>query len=260
MKVYIHTDLEGVSGIDNLAMIQPDNPRYGEAKLRLTEDINAAVAGAYDGGATHVTVLDSHGGGSAGNVIWERIDKRAEREPRPAKVWWGHLDESYAATFFVGAHAMAGTQNAFLDHTQSSQSWYDYFVNGRKMGEMAQWALVAGHFGVPFVMMAGDQAAATEAYAFFDPVETAVVKRGVGRLSAALVDLDEAHRRIYEAAKRSLAHVGKAKPFRTSLPAEVILDFMRTEFADEASKHDGIERVDGRRIRKVAKSQLEILP
>jgi D-amino peptidase len=260
MKVFIHTDLEGVSGIDNLAMIQQDNPRYDEARLRLTEDINAAVAGAFDGGATHVMVLDSHGGGTAGNVIWEKVDKRAEREPRPAERWWGHLDGSYAATFFIGAHAMAGTMNAFLDHTQSSQSWFDYYVNGRKMGEMAQWALVAGHFGVPFVMMAGDQAAATEAYEFFSPVETAVVKRGVGRLSAALVDLEEAHRRIYDAAKRSLKHVGKARPFTAAHPIEVILDFMRTEFADEAAKSAGIERIGGRRIRKIARNQLEILP
>lgn len=260
MKIYIHTDLEGVSGVDNLPMIQIDNPRFEEAKLRLTEDINAAVAGAYDGGATHVTVLDSHGGGSKGNVIWEKVDKRAEREPRPAERWWGHLDSSYAATFFIGAHAMAGTQNAFLDHTQSSVAWLDYYVNGRKMGEMAQWALVAGHFGVPFVMMAGDQAAASEAYTFFNPVETAVVKRGVGRLGAVLVDLEEAHKRIYDAAKRSLKHVGKAKPFTVPLPMEVILDYTRTEFADETAKYEGIERINGRRIRKVAKTQLDILP
>jgi len=261
MKVYIHTDLEGVSGVDNYPMIQPDNPRFEESRLRLTEDINAAVAGAYDAGATHVMVLDSHGsGGARGNVIWEKIDSRATREPRPAERWWGHLDASYACTFFIGAHAMAGTTNAFLDHTQSSTSWFDYYVNGRKMGELAQWALVAGHFGVPFVMMSGDQAAVSEAYEFFDPVETAVVKRGIGRLSACLVDLDEAHRRIYDAAKRALVHVGKAKPFKVTLPAEVILDYMRTEFADQAAKWEGIERINGRRIRKVVNSQLAIIP
>jgi D-amino peptidase len=241
-------------------MILPENARYVESQLRLTEDVNAAIEGAFEGGATHVTVLDSHGGGTQHNIAWERIDKRAEREPRPAPRWWGHLDGSYDATFFVGAHAMAGTINAFLDHTQSSLSWYDYYVNGRKMGELGQWALVAGHFGVPLVMVAGDQAAASEAYAFFDPVECAVVKRGIGRMSAELVPLDEAHRRIREAAKRAMSHVGKAKPLRVSLPMEIILDLTRSDHADSAARGQGVERINARRVRKMAATQLDLFP
>jgi len=260
MKIYIHTDLEGVSGVDNIDMIQPSNARYEESRLRLTEDVNAAIAGAFDGEATAVMVLDSHGGGTAHNIIWEKIDKRAGREPRPAARWWGNLDSSYGGTFFVGAHAMAGTANAFLDHTQSSTSWYDYYVNGRKVGELGQWALVAGHFGVPMLMVAGDEAAVAEAYQFFDPVETAAVKRGVGRMAAVLVPLDEAHRRIREAAKRAMAHVGKAKPFKVHLPAEIILDLMRTDYTDEHAKAPGVERIGPRRVRKIAASALEILP
>lgn len=261
MKVYIHTDLEGVSGIDNYDMIQPENERFEEARLRLTEDINAAVAGACDGGATHVMVLDSHGGGGArGNVIWEKVDKRAEREPRPAAKWWGRLDDSYDATFFIGAHAMAGTINGFLDHTQSSTSWYDYYVNGRKMGELAQWAMTAGHFGVPLVMVAGDEAAVAEAYTFFNPVETAAVKRGVGRMGAVLVGLEEAHKRIHDAAFRAMSHVGKAKPFKVTLPMEIILDHTRSDYADRAAGGEGVERINARRVRKVSASQLDIFP
>jgi D-amino peptidase len=260
MKIYIHTDLEGVSGVDNIAMIQPENARYDESRLRLTEDVNAAIAGAFDGGATGATVLDSHGGGTQHNILWDRIDKRAVREPRPAQRWWGNLDSSYAATFFIGAHAMAGTANAFLDHTQSSQSWYDYYVNGRKVGELGQWGLVAGHFGVPIVMVAGDEAACAEAYAFFSPVETSPVKRGVGRMSAVLVDLDETHRRIRDAARKAMAHVGKARPFMVNLPAEIILDLQRTDWCDEHAREPGVERVGPRRVRKIARTALEILP
>lgn len=258
MKVYIHTDLEGVSGIDNLEMILVDNERYQESRLRLTEDVNAAVAGAFDGGARHVTVLDSHGSG-VNNIIWEKLDERAEREMKPNKRWWGILDESYDATFFIGAHAMAGTINAFLDHTQSSTSVYNWYYNGRKCGEMAQWALVAGHFGVPFVMMSGDDAAVAEAYAFFSPLETASVKRGVGRASAVLVPLDEAHRRIREAAGRAMGHVGKAEPFRMALPIEVILDTTRSDYAEQSAQAPGAERIDARRVRKIAPTGLDIL-
>jgi len=259
MKVYIMTDMEGISGIDNYDMIQPDNARFEESRLRLTEDVNAAVEGAIECGARKVMVLDAHHKGE-GNIIWEKIDPRATRDVRPNRNWWSSLDETFDATFVIGAHAMAGTINAFLDHTQSSLGWYDYYVNGRKTGELGQWALVAGHFGVPLVMMSGDEAAVVEAYAFFNPVETAAVKRGVGRMSAVLVPLDEAHRRIRNAAKRAMGIVGKAKPYTVTFPAEIILDLMRTEHADSHAKVEGVERTGPRRVRKIAKTALDILP
>ena len=183
MKIYIHTDLEGISGIDTVDMVMPDRPRYQEGRELLMGDVNAAIDGAFAGGATEVSVLDSHGG-SLANFIPGRLDPRARQDTKPNKKWWGILDESFAGTFFIGAHAMAGTQNGFLDHTQSSESWHDYSVNGRRMGELGQWAIVAGHWGVPMLMVSGDEAACVEARQFFLPLETAVVKRGVGRSQA----------------------------------------------------------------------------
>ena len=146
--------MEGISGIDKAEMVEKSE-RY--AVERLMADVNAAVDGAFLGGADHVTVLDSHGGG--GNFDLSLLDKRAEVDTKPNKKWWGILDGSYFGTFFIGAHAMAGTLNGFLDHTQSSESIYNYYVNGRKMGELAQWAMVCAHYDVPLIMMSGDTAA-----------------------------------------------------------------------------------------------------
>jgi D-amino peptidase len=67
MKIYIHTDLEGITGIDNIDMMSREHARHHEALENLMLDLNAAVDGAFAGGADHVTVLDSHGGG--GNFI-----------------------------------------------------------------------------------------------------------------------------------------------------------------------------------------------
>jgi len=120
LKIYIHTDIEGISGIDCMDMIQPDDPRRNYSNERLMADINAAVDGAFAGGATHVTVLDSHG--TANNFILPLLDKRAEYDDRQTGKWYGKLDKSYDGTFFIGAHAMAGTINGFLDHTMSSHS------------------------------------------------------------------------------------------------------------------------------------------
>ena len=257
MKVYIHTDLEGISGIDTIEMMARDHERHGDAVRNLMADVNAAVAGAFDGGADHVTVLDSHGGG--GNFVLDLLDDRAENDTKPNKKWWGVLDESYDATFFIGAHAMAGTMNGFLDHTQSSASWYNYSVNGRRMGELAQWAMVAGAFGVPMVMVSGDEAACVEARQFFHPLETAAVKRGIGRNRAELVDMAEARARIREAARRAIAIIPGARPFVPGKPMEIVLEFTRADHCDAAATR-GAERIDARTVRKRTSDCLDLFP
>ncbi|MGB9598004.1 MAG: M55 family metallopeptidase [Candidatus Poribacteria bacterium] len=258
MKIYIHTDLEGISGVDNLDMMAREHPRHKEALENLMLDVNAAVDGAFAGGADHVTVLDSHGGG--GNFILDILDKRAENDTKPNKKWWGILDESYNATFFIGAHAMAGTINGFLDHTQSSLTWFNYSVNHRKMGELGQWAMVAGAFGVPLVMVSGDEAACVEAKQFFNPVETAIVKYGVGRNRARLVDLEEARARIRESARRAISIIKNARPFVLSKPMEIIVEYTRSDYCDGVASRNGVERLDARTVRKVTNDQLDLFP
>jgi len=257
VRIYIHTDLEGVTGIDTIEMMARDHEHHQEALRHLMADVNAAVAGAFDGGADHVTVLDSHGGGN--NFILELLDKRAVNDTKPNGKWWGILDASYDATFFIGAHAMAGTMNGFLDHTQSSTSWLNYSVNGRRLGELAQWAMVAGAFGVPMAMVSGDEAACVEARQFFHPLETATVKRGIGRNRAELVDPEEAWERIREAARRAIAIVPETRPFVPSKPMEIILEFTRADHCD-ASAARGSERIDARTVRKVTSDCLKLFP
>ena len=78
MKIYIITDMEGVSGICSDQQVQRDQAAYAEGQRLLIGDINAAVAGAFDGGATEVVVNDGHGGGF--NLILEQMDPRARYE------------------------------------------------------------------------------------------------------------------------------------------------------------------------------------
>ena len=258
ISIYIHTDLEGISGIDSMDMIERTGQRYRQCCEYLMADVNAAIDGALAGGATRVAVLDSHGGGN--NFIVELLDKRAELDTRPNKKWWGTLDGSFQGTFFIGSHPMAGTQNGFLDHTQSSLTWHNYTVNGRRMGELAQWAIVAGTWGVPMLMVSGDEAACAEARNFFNPVETAAVKRAVGRNRAELVEIKEARNRIREAARRAVGLVGKGRPLTPTKPMEIVLEFNRADFCDGVAGKPGIERLDARTIRWVTSDPLAILP
>jgi len=248
-KIYIHTDMEGISGIDRAEIVEKSE-RYGIE--RLMADTNAAIDGAFLGGADHVTVLDSHGGG--GNFDLSLLDKRAEYDTKPNKKWWGIIDESYFGTFFIGAHAMAGTLNGFLDHTQSSESIYNYAVNGRKMGELAQWAMVCAHYDVPLIMMSGDTAAVAEASQFFAGVETAAVKTGISRKRAKLVPVNIAEDLIRRAAKRAVERDDRIKPFKPLLPMEIKIDYTRADYCDYTENNPAFERLDARTARKISHS------
>jgi len=258
MKVYIHTDLEGVSGIDRAAMIERGGPEFARCCELLMGDINAAVDGALEGGASEVVVLDSHGGGE--NFIPGLLDPRAAVDTKPNGKWWGVLDSTFGATFFIGAHAMAGTINGFLDHTMSSVHWYEMRVNGRPTGELGLWAIVAGHFGVPLTMVSGDQAACVEARAFFPWVTTAEVKRGRGRNRADAAPPEETRERIRRAAADAVRCPDGAQPYLPVAPLLCELTFTRSDYADDAAGWPGVERVDARTVRWIANDRLRILP
>lgn len=258
MRIYIHTDLEGISGIDRGEMVPRDSGEYELCRELLMGDLNAAVDGAFAGGATEVIVLDSHGGSNS--FILDMLDPRAQNDTKPNGKWWGIMDERCDGTFFIGAHAMAGTMNGFLDHTQSSVAWFNYSINGRKMGELAQWALVAGNWGIPLVMVSGDEAACQEAHQFFHPCKTAAVKRGIGRQRAEAVGLDEARARIRQAARDAIGIIHEARPFQPQKPMEILVEFTRADYADNAARSPKVERIDARTVRKWTDDPLELFP
>ena len=259
MKIYIHTDLEGATGVSSINQIFPFySPENLEACRNLTYDVDAAVKGAFDAGADEVYVLDCHGPGN--NIDKELLDSRAIIDEGHSH-WWQSLDESFAATFFIGAHAMAGTQCAFLDHTQSSAEWFNYYINGRKVGELGQWAMVAGHFGVPLAMMSGDDAAVMEARNFFGDIECVSVKYSIERNDAVLYDAEECRKKIYNAsfnATKALKEGKKYKPYKPAMPAEIKLELYRSDYCDAYHKaYPWIDRIDARTLRYTINTGLQ---
>lgn len=169
------------------------------------------------------------------------------------------LDDSFHAFFMVGAHAMAGTLNGFLDHTQSSVSWFNYSMNGRLAGELGQMGAIAGHFGVPTVLVTGDHAACEEAKSFFPGLETVAVKVGIGRSDAQCLHPKRTAELIREAAKRAIVRAGEIEPYRLSVPVEVVLQFARSDYADSLAQRSEVERLDARTIRKVMATAKDVI-
>jgi D-amino peptidase len=260
VKIYMLTDMEGISGISRVEMVRPDEggEHYQYGRKCLTEDINAAVAGAFDGGATEVVVNDGHGGGR--HLILEEADPRALYE-RPVSGYqlMPSLDETFAGIFAVGCHAMAGTLNGFLDHTQSSMSWYNYKLNGERHGEIGQAAAFAGHFGVPLLLVTGDEAACEEASRLYETPVTVAVKKGVGREHAICIHPIKAREMIRESAKEAIKFVGKKAPWVLTPPITVRLEVYRSDMVDRMADSDRVTRIDARTIEMTVNSAREIL-
>ena len=245
IKIYIVTDLEGISGVSRMSMIEPDDPDAHYALERLMIDTNAAIRGAFDGGADEVYVTDGHGSGK--NFLEGKLDKRAKqcRIVGDTAPDWNEI----SAFMHVGAHAMSGTQCAFLDHTQSSIRWHDYIVNGRPSGELVQAGLLAGAYDIPYIFVSGDEAACAEGRRFFGDIRTAAVKYAVIRNEAVCLPDDEAEQLIYQRAKESIALIGKIKPYKVTMPMEIKLELNRADYCDALAAR--YERIDARTVRRV---------
>jgi len=225
-RIYIVTDLEGASGVYKFAQTrEPNNPLGEKAKEYLMGDIAAVVKGLRSVNVFDIVVLDGHGSQAFVPHLMESGAKYITGKPRPGPLTG--LDDSFDGLIQLGAHAMMGTPDGVLCHTQSSRSENRYWYNGVESGELAQCAAIAGHYGIPTIMVTGDEATCREAAKFFGPnCVTVAVKRGISREAAELYSFDETRRALYEGARRAVAAIPKCQPYKLSLPIQAKKEYL----------------------------------
>ncbi|MCC7519456.1 MAG: M55 family metallopeptidase [Verrucomicrobiae bacterium] len=245
--IFSITDMEGLSDVDRYEQCygprgQPD---YEHGRVQLTEDTNAAIAGAFDAGATEVRVLDGHGYNQNQGFRRDLLD------PRATLVWFAGVDptrfegfdESVAAVMMVGQHSMAGTPGAFLAHTQFLPTHLKrYRVNGVEYGELGQCALFASDYGVPLIYLTGDDAACAEAKRQFPWVVTTPVKHGTGWETCELFPTDKVRAQIRADVARAVRSIRSAQIFKLPIPLEIMIDWVKTEHADQFAGIRGVQR------------------
>lgn len=248
MKVFILVDMEGGSGIYSFGLqTYGDAPQNDAAKRIVTRDTNAAIEGAFDGGAQEVTVFDSHG---PGTIEFELLDPRAKLVSLGAASPYG-LDASYDALFQVAQHAMAGTAKGVLCHTYCSRSIISARLNGREIGEMGIRAAIAGGYGIPFVLETGDEAACLEAEALVPGIETACVKWGYSQESALMLHPEKGRELIREKAARAVRRAPEIAPFTVVPPFELEVTYVQEQEAHRRSRFPRVQRVDSRTVQAV---------
>ena len=211
MKVYISVDMEGISGV--AAGRQLRDAEYGRFRKIMTQDVNAAIEGACLGGADDILVNDAHG--NMCNILVEDLDPRARLISGSTKhlLQMEGIDDSFAAALFVGYHAREGSPDGIINHTIMGGAVTEIRLNGRAIGETGINAAVAGSFGVPVVMVSGDDVVCAEACEFLGNPTTVEVKKAHDRFTANLIVPSKAQGMITQGAKEALGRIAEIKPF-----------------------------------------------
>ncbi len=225
-KIYIFTDLEGVSGVYTFAQTREKDTRLNlQACEYFMDDLSAVIRGLRDGGATEIWVVDGHGSQC---VIPHRMEPGAKYltgRPRPANLWG--LDSSFVGLVQFGSHAMMGTPDGVLNHTQSSKPENRYWYNGVESGELVQCAAIAGKYGIPTILVTGDEATCRESKKFLGKnCVTVAVKCGISREAAILYPFKETRKDLYEGAKKAMKALPGCKPYKMDMPIKGKMQYL----------------------------------
>jgi D-amino peptidase len=258
LKVYISVDMEGVAGVVTGDHLGPSGFEYQKAREWLTDEVNTAIQAAKAAGATQILVSDSHGNGE--NILLDRLpaDVLLVRSwPRPLMMMEG-IDETFDAVLFIGYHASTTNTSGVRAHTMSSGNLTGVKLNGVAVPEAAINAAIAGHFGVPVVMISGDDAIVEEATRHLGDLEGAVLKWNHGFHSATTLMPEAANRVIREKATAALARIEDFQPYRLEEPIRVEVSFKNYLPAELLAYLSIVDRVDSHTIAFTGKDMIEV--
>ncbi|GGW06389.1 transporter [Streptomyces globisporus] len=247
MKALISVDIEGISGIVHSSETNPERYDYQRGRELMTAEANAVIAGVLDAEPTaDVLVADAHG--TFRNLLPEQLDRRARLvrgKPRALNMLAG-LDEETDAALFVGYHVRAGEGPGVLAHTMNGEI-LDVRVAGRSLGEIGLNAAMAGHLGVPVVLLSGDDAACAEAAALIPEAVTVPVKEALGMAAAVTLHPEEARDRLRRAAADAVSRRTEIPSLALTGPVDVEVDLASPHTIDLATLIPGVSRTAGAR-------------
>lgn len=251
LKLYISADMEGVVGTVTGDQLGPAGFEYQRYREFMTQEVLAAIRGAKAAGVTEILVSDSHGNGE--NLLIELLpdDVTVVRSwPRPLMMMQG-IDSTFDAAILLGYHAGTTYPEGVRAHTISSARLADVRLNGRSVPEAGLSAAIAGHFGVPVVMISGDDAAVAEARALLGDIEGAVVKWNYGFHSARTLTPQAAYALIEARTQAALRRRAAFRPFVLSTPVTLDVRFKNYRPVQVLAYLPIVERPDAHSIRYV---------
>lgn len=258
LKVLISVDMEGIGGVVTGEQLGPTGFEYQRARQWMTDEALAAIQGARDAGATEILVTDAHGNGQ--NLLIDQFppDVRIIRSwPRPLGMMQG-MDSTVTVAVFVGYHASTANTRGVRAHTMSSATLTSVKLNGTEVPEGGLNAAIAGHFGVPIVAVAGDDAAVAEVRKFTGNIPGAEVKRSISFHAAETLTPKAAQDLIRAQVKAGIEQRANARPYVLRGPVTLDISFKNYRAAELLAYLPIVTRVDAHTIRFTGKDILEV--
>lgn len=254
MKLYVSADMEGTAGVCSWKQCDPsDAHEYPVYRRLMTQEVRAAIDGAREGGVGSILVNDSHW--DMRNLLFDELPGDDELRVisgtrKPLSMGQG-LDASFDAAFFTGYHAGAG-EAATLSHTFSPETIYRVSINGTPCSEALLYAAFAGSFGVPVVLVTGDDTTVRETLAALPWATGVAVKTAIGYTAVDSLTPQAAQAQIRAAAREAIGRIPRAKPFSFEAPYELTIEAVNVENADYMELLPEFERTGGRSVRFVS--------
>jgi len=254
MRLYISADIEGIAGVVSRGNLTPGGFEYEQACDWMTDAVLATCETVRELGATEVVVSDSHGNGQ--NLRFGRMPgyvSLVRSWPRPLGMMQGVEIGRFDGALLIGYHAGGASPSGVLAHTISGEFFHEIRLNGVTVPEAGVSAAIAGHFGVPVLMIAGDDVAVAEALDLLGDIAGACLKTSYGFLSALNPAPETADRRLREGVRAAVARIGKVQPYVIEGPVDLRIR-LRTRFTAEwLSYLQDVERPDAFTIRYPAR-------
>jgi len=257
VRVFLSCDMEGTAGIVDWSQCRGPGPEYELGRRLLLAEVNAAIDGAIDGGATEVLVNDSHG--AMANLPPAELHGEAgylSGRHKPLYMMQG-LDDSFDAIFFVSYHGSMGSSGV-LSHTYNPRAVAEVRLNGTVVGEAGINALVARRYGVPVALVTGDDVTVEETKAVLPDVVAVQVKVATTRFAASSLHPARACAAIRSGARAAAEAASGLGPPPIALPARLEVDWLTADVAEMATWVGGIARTAARTCEIEGDDPLEI--
>ncbi len=248
MNLYISVDMEGISGLVDHSHVDSRLHNYERGRKIMTQEANAVVTTAFEKGFKEVVVNDSHS--KMNNILIEELHpdtKLITGDVKPFSMVQG-LDENFDAAIFVGYHARASMKGV-MTHSMIF-GVRNMYINDVQVGELGFNSFVAGYYGVPVIMVAGDDQTALEAQNLIPDIYCAVVKEAASRSSAKSLTPIKAQELLKEQTSKALENIHTIKPLVTPDHPTLRIEFANYGQAEWANLMPGTEIEPGTTIVK----------
>ncbi|MFC4561606.1 M55 family metallopeptidase [Nocardiopsis mangrovi] len=258
MKILISADMEGATGVTWPADVEPGTEQWQRCRSMFTSDVNGAIEGFFAGGAGEVMVNEAHA--TMRNLLLEHLDDRAVMltgRHKDLSMVEGVQSGDVDAIAFVGYHCGAGDEGV-LAHTYLPNSITGVWLNGEPASEGRLNSFVVAEYGVPVVLVTGDDRACADAAAYAPDARTVAVKDYVSRYAAVCRTPARTRADIAAAAQASMALAGRTEPVRHG-PLTVEVEVDAAHLAGAAATAPGVEQVGERRVRSTSPDAYEMI-